>query len=218
MRRQVGLAGVSYRTGQKLSFNIDFEGASGDSAYFRTSLQDYERARLRARYQALKTLVISATFSVLNNQNPNPAVNYDFLSHDASVSFVWNPRNGKRISLLGEYTRATLRSDINYIVPQTFQSAPSSYRDNAHEANAVMDVLVPGFGAYSPRLSLGGSLFISSGSRPTEYYQPLIRLTTPTHKHLAWYGEWRYYGFGEPLYFYEGFRTHMLSVGLRCTP
>jgi hypothetical protein len=218
LRRQVGLAGVSYRTGQKLSFNIDFEGASGDSAYFRTSLQDYERARLRARYQALKTLVVSATFSVLNNQNPNPAVNYDFLSHDASVSFVWTPRDGKRISLSGEYTRATLRSDINYIVPQTFQMAPSSYRDNAHEANAAMNLLVPGFGAYSPRLSLGGSLFISSGSRPTEYYQPLIRLITPTRKHLAWYGEWRYYGFGEPLYYYEGFRTHMLSVGLRCTP
>jgi hypothetical protein len=218
LRRQVGLAGVSYRTGQKLSFNIDFEGASGDSAYFRTSLQDYERARLRARYQALKSLVVSATFSVLNNQNPNPAVKYDFLSHDASFSFVWTPRDSKRISLLGEYTRATLRSDINYIVPQTFQSAPSSYRDNAHEANAVMQVLVPGFGAYSPRLSLGGSLFISSGSRPTEYYQPLIRLITPTHKHLAWYGEWRWYGFGEPLYFYEGFRTHMLTVGLRCTP
>ncbi len=218
LRRQVGLAGVSYRTGQKLSFNIDFEGASGDSAYFRTSLQDYERARLRARYQALKSLVVSATFSVLNNQNPNPAVNYDFLSHDASVSFAWTPRDSKRISLLGEYTRATLRSDINYIVPQTFQTAPSSYRDNAHEANAAMNLLVPGFGAYSPRLSLGGSFFISSGSRPTEYYQPLIRLLTPTHKHLAWYGEWRYYGFGEPFYLYEGFRTHMLSVGLRCTP
>jgi hypothetical protein len=143
---------------------------------------------------------------------------YDFLSHDASVSFVWTPRDGKRFSVLGEYTRATLRSNINYIVPQTFQNALSSYRDNAHEANAVMQVLVPGFGAYSPRLSLGGSLFISSGSRPTEYYQPLIRLITPTHKHLAWYGEWRWYGFGEPFYLYEGFRTHMLTVGLRCTP
>ena len=218
VQRQVGLAGVSYRTGQKLSFNIDFEGASGDSAYFRTSLQNYERARLRGRYQALRSLTVSANFSVLKNENPNPAVNYDFLSHDESVSFVWTPRDGKRFSLLGEYTRATLRSDISYIVPQTFESAPSFYRDNAHEANAVMDVLVPGFGAYSPRLSLGGSVFLSSGSRPTNYYQPLIRLMTPTHKHLAWYGEWRWYGLEEPFYMYEGFRTHILSVGLRCTP
>jgi len=218
LRRQVGLAGLSYRAGQKLWFNIDFEGASGDQAYFRTSLQNYERARVRARYQALNSLVISANFSVLNNQNPNPAVNYDFLSHDASVSLAWNPKGGKRMTFVGEYTRSTLRSDINYIVPQTFQSAPSFYRDNAHEANAVMDLLVPGFGGYSPWLSLGGSLLVTSGSRPTEYYQPLIRLTTPTRKHLAWYGEWRWYGFGEPLYMYEAFRVHMLTVGLRCTP
>ena len=218
LRRQVGLAGMSYRAGQKLWFNIDFEGASGDRAYFRTSLQNYERARVRARYQALNSLVISANFSVLNNQNPNPAVNYDFLSHDASVSFAWSPKGGKRMSLVGEYTRATLRSDINYIVPETFQTAPSFYRDNAHEANAALDVLVPGFGGYSPRLSLGGSLLVTSGSRPTEYYQPLIRLTTPTRKHLAWYGEWRWYGFGEPFYTYEAFRVHMLTVGLRCTP
>ena len=218
LRRQVGLAGVTYRAGQKLSFNIDFEGASGDQAYFRTSLQDYERARVRARYLALNSLVVSATFSVLNNQNPNPAVNYDFLSHDASVSLAWSPKGGKRVSLVGEYTRATLRSDINYIVPQTFQSAPSSYRDNAHEANAGVDLLVPGFGGYSPRLSLGGSLLISSGSRPTEYYQPFFRFTTPARKHLAWYGEWRYYGFGEPFYIYEGFRVHTLTVGVRCTP
>jgi len=218
LRRQVGLAGVSYRAGQKLWFNIDFEGASGDQAYFRTSLQNYERARVRARYQALNSLVISANFSVLNNQNPNPAVNYDFLSHDASISFAWSPKSGKRMSLVGEYTRATLRSDIDYIVPQTFQTAPSFYRDNAHEANAAMDLLVPGFGGYSPRLSVGGSLLVTSGSRPTEYYQPLIRLTTPTRKHLAWYGEWRWYGFGEPFYTYEAFRVHMLTVGLRCTP
>ena len=217
LRRQVGLAGMSYRAGQKLWFNIDFEGASGDRAYFRTSLQNYERARVRARYQALNSLVISANFSVLNNQNPNPAVNYDFLSHDASVSFAWSPKGGKRMSLVGEYTRATLRSDINYIVPETFQTAPSFYRDNAHEANAALDLLVPGFGGYSPRLSLGGSLLVTSGSRPTEYYQPLIRLTTPTRKHLAWYGEWRWYGFGEPFYTYEAFRVHMLTVGLRCT-
>ena len=218
LRRQVGLGGFSYRAGQKLSFNADFEGASGDRAYFRTSLQDYQRARVRARYQAMNSLVVSAAFSVLNNQNPAPSVRYDFLSRDNSVSVVWTPNGGKRISLSGEYTRATIRSDINYIVPQDFTTARSFYRDNAHEASTVADVLVPGFGEYSPRLSVGGSLLISSGSRPTQYYQPLIRLTTPAHKHVAWYGEWRWYGFAEPFYLYEGFRSHVLAVGVRYTP
>jgi len=217
LRRQVGLAGFNYRAGQKLSFNADFEGASGDRAYFRTSLQDYQRARLRARYQALNSLVITASFSVLNNQNPNPAVKYDFLSRDNSLSVIWSPNGGKRISLSGEYTRSTLRSDINYTVPQDFTSERSFYRDNAHEATTAVDMLVPGFGEYSPRLTLGGALFLSSGSRPTRYYQPLMRLTTPVHKHIACYGEWRWYGFAEPFYQYEGFRAHLLTVGLRYT-
>jgi hypothetical protein len=78
-----------------------------------------------------------------------------------------------------------------------------------------MDFLVPGFGAHGPRLGLGGSLFLSSGSRPTHYYQPLIRFTTPAYRRMSWYGEWRYYGFTEPFYLYEGFRTHLLAIGMR---
>jgi len=60
-----------------------------------------------------------------------------------------------------------------------------------------------------------GSLFRSSGSRPTQFYQPLIRFTAPAYRRMSWYGEWRYYGFAEPFYMYEGFRTHLLAIGLR---
>jgi len=161
------------------------------------------------------SLVFAAGFSVLNNQNPDPAVKYDFLSRDNSLSLTWMPDNGKRVTVTGEYTRATLRSDLSYIVPQDFTSALSSYRDNVHEASTLVDLVIPGFGAKGPRLGLGGSLLRTSGSRPTDYYQPIMRFTTPTCKHMNWYGEWRYYGFGEPFYQYEGFRTHMLTVGVR---
>lgn len=217
VRRHVGLAGASYRLGQKLLFNLDFEGSSGDLAYFRTSLMDYRRARIRARYQATNTLLLSAAFSVFSNQNPAPSINYDFLSRDNSISVLWNPRGGKRLTFSGEYTRATVRSNINYIVPQDFTTALSIYRDNAHEATAYADLLLPGFGGNPPHLSLGGAMFISSGSRPTEYYQPLVKFTTPSYKHVAWYGEWRWYGFGEPFYTFEGFRANLLTVGMRYT-
>jgi hypothetical protein len=218
VRRQVGLAGLNYRMGRGISLNIDYEGASGDRAYFRTSLQDYQKARVRVRYQPVTSLTIAAGFGVLSNQNPAPTVKYDFLSRDSSVSVLWNPNGGKRISLAADYTRSTLRSDINYYVPQTFDKDRSLYRDNAHEANALMDLLVPGFGGHGPRLGLGGSLFRSSGNRPAQYYQPLIRLTTPAYRRMSWYGEWRYYGFAEPFYMYEGFRTHLLAIGVRYTP
>ena len=215
LRRQVGLAGFNYRPMQSLSFNVDFEGASGDRAYFRTSLQDYQKARIRARYQPRASLVVSATFSVLNNQNPAPTVRYDFLSHDSSLAVVWTP--AKRWSFSGEYTRSTLRSDITYFEPQVIESARSFYRDNAHVASGMADLVIPGFGEHSPRLSLGGSYFRSSGSRPTEYCQPTVRLTAPVSKHVAWYTEWLWYGFSEPFYLYEGFRTHLFATGLRLT-
>ncbi|PYT24553.1 MAG: hypothetical protein DMG57_28045 [Acidobacteria bacterium] len=45
--------------------------------------------------------------------------------------------------------------------------------------------------------------------------QPMSRFTAPLRKQLAWYAEWRWYGFGEPFYPYEAFRGHMLMTGLR---
>ena len=214
LKRNVGLAGVSYRAMQRLSFSIDFEGASGDGAYFRTSLQNYEKARMQARYQVKSSLALAARFTVLNNENPNPAVNYNFLSRDNSLSATWIPNNGKWVTVTGEYTRATLRSDLSYIVPQDFTSAQSFYRDNVHDASTLVNFLIPGFGGKGPKLGMGGSLLLSSGSRPTQYYQPIMRLTTPTFKHMNWYGEWRYYGFAEPFYLYEGFRSQLLTIGV----
>jgi hypothetical protein len=71
-------------------------------------------------------------------------------------------------------------SKIIYLVLQTLSSAPSIYLENAHSLTLVGAV---------KWLSLGGSLFISSG--PTRYYQPLARLTVPVHKHVQWIKVWR---------------------------
>ena len=50
------MAGLTYRVGQRLTANVDFEAASGARAYFRTSLYNYRKARLRGRYQATRSL------------------------------------------------------------------------------------------------------------------------------------------------------------------
>ena len=78
----------------------------------------------------------------------------------------------------------------------------------------VLPAIVAG---HAPKLSAGGSLFVSTGSRPTSYYQPLGRLSVPVHKHVQWNTEWRWYGFGETLYPYEGFRAHTFMTGLKVT-
>jgi hypothetical protein len=67
------------------------------------------------------------------------------------------------------------------------------------------------------RLSAGGTFFISAGSRPTSYFQPTGKLVVPFSHRIAWVSEWMYYGYGESLYPYEGFRAHLITTGVRIT-
>jgi hypothetical protein len=214
LQRDVGLAGVNFRISQKLTANLDYEGSSSDRVYFRTSLNEYQRGRARARFQPLPSLWFQATFDVLNNENPAPDIQYYFLSRHNTVSVYWSPAGGKRFSLSGEYDRSTLRSDIRYLGLFLAPSI-SSYRDYGHTGSGTVDVMLPG--VKGGKLTAGGSFYTSSGSRPTSYYQPLVKLLLPVNRHVALNTQWRYYGFGETFYWYERFRTHVFETGLRVT-
>jgi hypothetical protein len=213
LQRNVGLAGLTFRPLEKLSLHLDYEGSSSDDVYFRTSLNNYSKGRAQARYQINSALSLQANFQVLNNQNPAPDIRYDFQSRDNSISFYWTPKEGKRITVMGEYDRSSLRSNIAYLDLPFLTSAVSNYRDNAHTATSAVDVMIPG--TKTGKLTFGGSMFISSGSRPSRYYQPLARLSLPIQKHVYWNTEWQWYGYGESFYLYEGFRTHIFTTGLR---
>ena len=93
----------------------------------------------------------------------------------------------------------------------------SSYRERAHEASTAVDLALPAYRGIVAKLTAGGTLFISSGSRPSRFYEPLARLSVPFNKQVSWNTEWRWYGFGEQFYLYEGFRTHAFMTGLRIT-
>ena len=45
----------------------------------------------------------------------------------------------------------------------------------------------------------------------------MAKLSLPVGKHVTWFAEWRYYGYGEAFYSYEGFRANIATVGLRYT-
>ncbi len=217
LRRNAGLGGVTFRPSQKISLTAEAEAASSGGAYFRTSLYDYQKVRAQARYQATNSLSFAADFTMLDNQDPVPGVNYDYISRQESLSLFWSPAGGKAWDFQGSYSRSTLRSDIGYLEPETLLPKTSDYRDNAHTATALFDIKLPHGSRMAPKLSAGGSLFISSGSRPTSYYQPLATLWVPVGKKLSWFGEWRYYGYGEAFYLYEGFRANTMTTGLRFT-
>lgn len=212
LRRNIGLAGATFRPIQKLTVNLDYEGGTSDDIYFRTSLNNYSKARALAKYQITGSLSAQARFQVLDNQNPDPTIRYDFLSRDNAISLFWTPEGGKRITVMAEYDRSTLRSDISYL-DLFFSPNLSDYRDNAHTATSAVSLALPGYP--KAKLTFGGSLFISSGSRPSRYYEPLARLSVPIQKHIDWNTEWQWYGYGEQFYLFEGFRTHIFQTGVR---
>lgn len=215
MRMHAGLAGLTFRFAQKVNLGADFEAASADRNYFRTGLQDYQKLAARARYQVLNSLTVGANLWVLNNLNPAPQNRYEFRNRDYSLSVIWTPQGGNWVSLAGDYTYSTLRSDINYLIPQQLTLAQSLYRETARTASGYLDVRFPELMKSKPRLSVGGSLFSSTGSRPTQYYQPVGKLYFPVHPRAQWMFEWRWYNLGERYYQYEGFRTHHFTTGLR---
>lgn len=213
LQRLIGTAGATYRAGQKLTVNADYEGSSSDDVYFRTSLNNYHKARMRAKYQATSSLLLQANFQVLSNQNPAADIQMDYLARDNSLAFFWTPAAAKRITITGEYDRSTIHSNIRYLDLPFFNSAISAYRDNAHTATTTIEVQLPHM--TGGKLVAGGSLMINSGSRPTQYYQPLAQLLVPVYKHLFWNTTWQYYGFGENFYFFEAFRANIIMTGIR---
>jgi hypothetical protein len=208
LSRNIGIAGVNYRVGQKFRVTGDAEGSSSGATYFRTSLQNYEKAHVRASYDLLSTLRLAGDFSLLNNSNPDPSVRLDFSSKVESLSAFWTPSGAKWANVLLDYSRSAVRSNILYLVPQVLAPATSVYRENAHSFTAVTGI---------KWFSFGGSFFISSGSRPTNYYQPLARLSVPLHKHVQWNTEWRWYSMSEAFFAFENFRSNQLTTSLRFT-
>jgi hypothetical protein len=215
LSQNVALVGATYRARQKLNLSGDLEVAASDGAYFRTSLYNYQKFHAQARYQASASLSVSATFLLLNNSNPLPNINYSELAAvQEYLSFLWAPQ-GKPWNVQGSYTRAGIYSDIGYLEPETLTPERAIYRDNSHTATGLFSSRLPHYSGLIPTVTAGGSFFISSGSRPTNYYQPFAKLLVPVRNNLAWFTQWTYYGYGETFYEYEGFRSNSIMTGLR---
>ena len=208
LSRNIGIAGFNYRLAQKFRVTGDAEGSSSGATYFRTSLQDYQRAHVRSTYDLSANLRLAADFSLLNNSNPDPTVKLDFSSKVESASLFWTPASAKWANLLVDYSRSAIRSNVLYLIPQMLSPAPSVYRENAHALTVVTGI---------KWVSFGGSLFLSSGSRPTNYYQPLVRLSVPVHKHVQWNTEWRWYSMAEAFFTFENFVSNQVVTSLRFT-
>ncbi len=217
LSRNTGLAGISYHLKQQLRLSGDFEAASTNHAFFDTSLWNYWKVRARAQWDFLTSFRLSGDFFELHNSNPDPQVNLTFLSRATSASLAWRPHDGHNISVLLDYTRSNINSNVFYLIPQTLSPADSIYLENGNTATALIDLAPRAMHGVAPRLSFGGSLFTSAGSRPTNYYQPMARLSIPLVHGIAWNSEWRWYSLSEQIYAFENFRSNQILVSLKYT-
>jgi hypothetical protein len=216
LQRNIVLGGMTYRAGNKLTLSGEAEGGTSGSTYFPISLYDYQKFRIRGNLQVTPDIGVSASVSFLKDTSPLPNKN-DFLSHAESMTMQWNPKGGKRFGFLGTWEHSIVRSNIVYLIPQTLTPAVSNYWESGHTITGLVTTNLPSIFGVSAQFSGGGSFLLSGGSRATNYYQPVGKLTVPIGRHLAWNSEWRYYGFGESFYLYESFRTHLITTGLRFT-
>ena len=215
LKRHVGLFGVQAHPIERLSLNFDAEIGNGEKTYFRIGEMDTHRYRARARMTLPKSLYFNLNYSRYENKNPDPSINYDTASQATSAALQWMPDNGKHVTMLADYTRSSLRSDINCLYPLGLFAVESLYRDNAHTGTLMADLKVPFAHSYTGHLSFGGSFTTTSGSRPTSYYQPQGRLQLPLTPKVEFFSEWRYYGLHQPMFLYEGFRSNQFTGGVR---
>lgn len=216
LRRQIGLAGFVARPWTKFTVNASAEVSNGQKTYYRTSLQDYYRLKINGRYDLRQDLLLNVVYNRLVNQNPADGVNYDYKFQNTSVGLQYMPGGGKWLTVMADYTRSTVKSDIGYLILFPYQQAQSLYRDNAHTAMLLADVTLPGSGIYKPKLTFGGSYVTTEGSRPSRFYQPQGRISLPLHQKVHFFSEWRGYGYNQPFtYSYETFRTNMVMTGIK---
>lgn len=215
LQRKSFLGGVGFRATDRVSFNADAEVARADKVLYRTSLSDFERLRMRGRYYFSDAVHVYGTFQYTNNSAPSNLVPFDFRSVQTAAGLQWLPRGGKTFEILGEYARSTVSSDLNYLSPDVYTSRRSLYRDNAHTLTGLLTWRMAVGWTFHPTLTTGGSMFLSSGTRPTSYYQPVTRLTAPVTSHMDFFGEYRWYGVTQTFYLYEGFRSHQGTIGVR---
>ncbi|MFN0101861.1 MAG: hypothetical protein ACKV2U_07200 [Bryobacteraceae bacterium] len=211
LRRHTGTAGGTLRLRPKLTVFADAEVARSSAVLFRTSLADFEKYRVRARYEVSASLNVQANFGDLRNRNPPEFGLFDLRQRQAAAAIQWLPRGGKRVKLIGEYARSSLRSAIDYTGPQSLARERSEFADNGHTVSAFVDAGL----RHGATLSVGGASYRSSGSRPSRFHQPQIRLTAPLRKNVHVLAEYRWFSFSQPFYRVELFRTHQFMAGIR---
>ena len=106
--------------------------------------------------------MVSGSFSLLNNQNGQSGINYNFKSHGYSVAVAYTPKGSDRLVASLNYSRSDLNSDILYIIPQFLTSAQSLYIADSNYGGGDVDLRL----VRNARMNFGGALINTTGNLP----------------------------------------------------
>ncbi|MGE5487517.1 MAG: hypothetical protein ACM3ZB_06825 [bacterium] len=221
LEQNVGIAGITYRPGERLRATLEYEHASSDNTYFRTSLADYDRVRSLVRYQLTPSLEVGSRFNYLNNVRPRPPypgglplLDFEYTNWEYAANVAWTPQNA-RYMVIAEYGRIGINSRTDFINPATFDTILSTYDEDGNAAVLLVETPLWQMGTRTPKLSFGGSLWKSDGTRDVNYYRPQAKLWLPITPRVDFHLDWQWFGFSEPMFPFENFHAHSFVTALR---
>jgi hypothetical protein len=211
MHRNSVVVGFALRMSDRLKLHANFDDEGGDATFFRTDRRNFRRVRTRGRYQVRDDFQVGISASIWNNDNS--VADLDFLerSREETVDISFTPQSGKWISLIASYGRGTFRSDLPFIIPQSFQVDRSIYRERGHSSSVSLTVKPFNGG----EAQVTGDFFVSTGDRPTRFYNPRARLSFGVGENSSLFGEWRWHEYSNQSFSREAFRAHLLATGVQ---
>lgn len=208
--RNVLLTGFSYQFTGRNRIAVDYELGRTDQAIFRTDPLDFHNLRVRGAFSPFSSLEFSGSVVLFDHENELESIDFTADNRSYSAQFTYTPAT--RFSITGQYQRTDIRTDLLFIIPQTFVTDRSIYEERGDFGQVFISVLLP----RRVDLSLGYAVWGTVGNFPLNYHQPLLKLEVPLSNRIVAYGQWNYYGYNEKLrLFPQDYRAHLAVLGFR---
>ncbi len=208
--RNVVIAGLSYDFSMRNRISAEYEHGTTDRPIMRTDAVDFHRARLRGRFSPFEKLEFSGNATLFDTDNDIPDLDFTSLQRNYAldVTYAITPR----VSFSAGAERSDLRTNIFYLIPQTLRLDEFFYREKGNFGNALLSLTL----IKNATVSLGYSVWGTSGNFPLTYHRPVARVELPVHERFSFYGQWNYYEYNEKVNFLpQDYRTNQATFGFR---
>jgi hypothetical protein len=210
LSRNVLIAGLSYDFSSRNRIAAEYEVGKTDQPILRTDVVDYQRFRLRGRFSPSRKLEFNGSATLFDHESDIADIDFTSRTRDYDLQFTYNLVS--RVSVSGEYERSRIRTNILYILPQTFTWDRFRYQEKGNFGHLFLNFTL----VHNSTLSLGYSVLGTVGNFPVNYHRPSARVDIPLHERFAVYGQWNYYDYNEKLaYLPQDYRTHLAVLGFR---